>query len=68
MRTMTTVEGEVVDMIARRVYGDESGFVEKLLEANPGLAGRGVVLPAGVVINLPEIAAPAELPLVSLWD
>ncbi len=68
MKTVTTVSGDTVDMLARREYGDESGFVEQILEANPGLADRGLVLTAGITVKLPEITAPAELPTVSLWD
>lgn len=68
MKTVTTIDGDMVDLLARRAYGDESGFVEKIYEANPGLADRGLKLPAGLVVSLPEIAPPADLPAVSLWD
>jgi phage tail protein X len=68
MRTITTIQGDMVDAIARREYGDESGYVEKILEANPGLADRGLVLDAGITVVLPDIDAPAALPSVSLWD
>ncbi len=66
--TVTTVQGDMVDAIARAHYGDESGYVEAIYKANPGLAGEGLTLPAGIVITLPEIAAPAALTSVSLWD
>lgn len=68
MASHVTVKGEMVDLICRRVYGDESGFVERVLAANPGLADRGAVLPGGVVIELPEIAPQfAELPVIGLF-
>ncbi|MGQ2906751.1 MAG: tail protein X [Aliihoeflea sp.] len=69
MRTYTTRQGEMVDAICRRVYGDESGYVERVLDANPGLAEMPVPLPIGTVIDLPEIPRAAEVvPVVNLWD
>lgn len=59
----------MVDMICRRAYGDESGYVEKVLEANPGLAALGPVLPIGTKLVLPDIPRTApERQIVSLWD
>lgn len=65
----TTLQGEMVDMVCRRVYGDESGYVERVLDANPGLAAMPVPLPIGTRIALPDLqpAAP-ERQLVALWD
>lgn len=59
----------MVDMICRRVYGDESGYVERVLDANPGLAAMAVPLPIGVRIVLPDLQPVApERQLVALWD
>lgn len=65
----TTRQGEMVDMICRRAYGDESGYVEQVLDVNPGLAALGPVLPLGTKVLLPDLpkAAP-ERKIVSLWD
>lgn len=65
----TTAQGEMVDMICRRVYGDESGYVERVLDANPGLAAAAVPLPIGTRIVLPDLlpVTPARQ-LVALWD
>lgn len=65
----TTRQGELVDVICRRAYGDESGYVEKVLDANPGLAGLGPILPIMTKVLLPDLpkAAP-EKKIVSLWD
>jgi phage tail protein X len=42
---------------------------EAVLAANPGLAGKGLILPLGTVITMPEIARPTtQRPLISLWD
>ena len=68
MATVTSLQGDTVDLICQRVYGDESGFVEKVLTANPGLADLGPVLPIGTVVFTPELAKPADLPTISLWD
>ena len=53
----TTVDGDVVDHVCWRHYGREWNTTETVLAANPGLAVRGPVLPAGIAILLPVIAA-----------
>jgi len=65
----TTAQGEMVDAICRREYGGESGYVEQVLDANPGLAALPAPLPAGTEIALPDLAKASEVvPVVSLWD
>ncbi len=65
----TTRDGDTVDAIAWRVYGSTSNqVVESVLAANVGLADYGPILPAGVTITLPEIAAPAKAKGIKLWD
>lgn len=60
---------ETVDQVCRRVYGDESGYVEAVLAANPGLAALPRRLPAGTVIQLPALPKPtATDTVVKLWD
>lgn len=68
MTTTTAKPFETVDQVCRRIYGDESGYVEAVLAANPGLATLPVRLPAGTVIVLPEVAAAVTDPVVKLWD
>jgi phage tail protein X len=69
MAVYTTQQGEMVDAICRRVYGDESGYVENVLDANPGLAAQPIPLPIGTVIELPELTRAAEVvPVINLWD
>ena len=59
--------GETLDALTWRVLGTSA--VEPVLEANPGLAARGPVLPEGLAVTLPAAAAaPAEPPLPQLWD
>lgn len=64
-----TSQGEMIDAICRRVYGDESGYVEQVLDANPGLAAFSAPLPIGTLLTLPDLAKAADVvPVVSLWD
>ncbi|WP_018183977.1 tail protein X [Kaistia granuli] len=68
MASYTTRQGDMIDAICTRAYGDESGYVEIVLDANPGLAALGVPLPIGTVIDLPEIPRSREaVAVVSLW-
>lgn len=62
-------QGDTVDFIAWRVYGTQgSQVVEQLLEANPGLADIGPVLPAGTLVNCPEIDTTQKAQGTRLWD
>ncbi|WP_409176664.1 tail protein X [Brevibacillus fortis] len=55
-RTYTTIQGDMWDTIAYRVFGNEYLMTE-LIDANP--SHRNIVLfPAGVVLTIPEIADP----------
>ncbi|SDN92723.1 P2-like prophage tail protein X [Janthinobacterium sp. OK676] len=65
-----TRQHDTVDDLVWRYLGDGAGYVEHTLEMNPALARHGAVLPAGLVVTLPEptasVAAVADL--VQLWD
>lgn len=64
-----TQQNDTVDALCWRHYGRTAGVVEAVLEANPGLAIHGTVLPAGLLVNLPELQAAApDRQVVSLWD
>lgn len=64
-----TKEGDTADYIAWKHYGTQSGrVVEQLLDANKALADQGPVLPAGLVITLPDIEPTQTAPGVRLWD
>ncbi|HHA2675028.1 TPA: tail protein X [Stenotrophomonas maltophilia] len=69
-RRYSTREGDVVDAIAWQHYGEESPeILIAVFEANPGLADRDPILPAGVTIILPEIQRPANtVKGTALWD
>lgn len=67
--TYRTSDGDTADYIAWKYYGTQDGqVVEQLLEANPGLADLGPVLPAGVLVTLPEMEPATAAQVVRLWD
>lgn len=62
-------QGDTVDIICWRFYGQQSGAVEAVLVANPGLAALGPVLPVNTEIVLPDLPNPAaEAQTIRLWD
>lgn len=63
-----TRQGDTVDAVCQRVYGRTAGVTEAVLEANPGLADLGPVLPHGTVIDLPDITPQPAVQRVQLWD
>ena len=64
-----TVEGDMLDAICYHHYGNETPFVERVLDANRELAGLGPVYPAGIEITLPDLPVEqAEIKVVTLWD
>ena len=68
-RIYITHQGEALDAICRKIYGGESGYVEQVLEANPGLAGLPHRLPIGTKINLPALTRADKVPaIITLWD
>ncbi len=66
MDTTRAMDGETVDRVALRVYGDTSMSAD-ILETNPGLSALGPVLPRGTKIALPEKQTPTKTG-VNLWD
>lgn len=69
VRIYTTIQGEMLDAICQKIYGDESGYVEQVLEANPGLAKLPHRLPIGTKIHLPDLnQSDDSQSVVSLWD
>lgn len=67
--TYRTSDGDTADYIAWKYYGTQDGqVVEQLLEANPGLADRGPVLPAGILVTLPDVQPDTAAQVVRLWD
>lgn len=53
----------------RKVAGKLNGYVEATLIANPGLAEKGLILPFGTQIDLPEFGIETQSNLTErLWD
>lgn len=69
MTTYVTKDGDTVDSIVFNYYGHTSQqAVEQVLDANPGLADRGPILPHSVRVVLPELAQPTVTKGLRLWD
>lgn len=69
MRQVVAQAGDTLDYLCWRHYGaTDNRVVEGVLQANPGLAALGPVLPAGTVVRLPTVLQPAQTKGVRLWD
>ena len=66
MAVVLSEAGEVLDAVCAAHYGREDA-VEQVLIANPGLAALGPVLPARILIALPDDETPVTATLVRLW-
>ncbi|RQR60917.1 phage tail protein [Burkholderia sp. Bp9125] len=63
------LQGDTVDALCWRYYGRTDGTVEAVLEANTGLADRGVVLLTGTAVYLPALdTVTSTKPLLQLFD
>lgn len=67
MDSYTTRQGETVDIACLRHYGRTKDVTETVLDANPGLADLGPVLPFGTKIAMPAAPALAAPALVKLY-
>ncbi|MCM3632930.1 tail protein X [Paenibacillus camelliae] len=56
--TYTTIQGDMWDSIAHKVYGSESNMVQ-LMQANPQHTTT-TVFSAGVVLTVPSIPEPVD--------
>lgn len=65
---VTTCAGDTVDEICMQRYGKTQGITEQVYEGNPGLCEKGVMLPAGLRIYLPDVAQSSTKETVQLWD
>jgi phage tail protein X len=57
----------LLDVICHNVYGHLNGSLEAVLDANQGLADEPQPYRTGVLIVLPDLAAPAQ-EQITLWD
>lgn len=64
----TVERPQTLEMICFRFYGAHEGYLEKVLEANYGLAQQPLRLPVGLVIYLPDLPKYEKaLKLIKLW-
>ena len=64
-----TAQGDTLDFICWKFYQQQSGAVEAVLLANPGLADLGTVIPENTEIVLPDLPKPAsEVQPIRLWS
>lgn len=62
-------QGDTVDALCFRHLGRTKSVVEATLEANPGLADYGPVLPHGLAVDLPDPPNDqSTVQLVNLFD
>ena len=62
-------QNDTVDSLCWRHYGRTAGVTEAVLEANPGLADHGPILPQSLVVNMPEAQTTApQRQMVQLWN
>ncbi|WP_277760826.1 tail protein X [Pseudomonas sp. A34-9] len=64
--TCRTSDGDLLDTLCYHAYGHLDGTVEAVLDANQGLADEPQPYRAGIVIELPDLAAPSNGD-VMLW-
>ncbi|WP_298952020.1 tail protein X [uncultured Methylobacterium sp.] len=73
MATYVTKTFDRLDKIVSARYGDtKNGIVEWVMEQNPGLERHGILLPAGITINLPDrprnVSAIPVIQTIRLWN
>lgn len=66
-------QGDKLDQLLWRDAGLGPGEISRVLDANPGLADLGTILPLGTVVIVPGTAAQdgnanRVLPLIQLWS
>jgi len=68
---LTAKSGDKLDLMLWRDLGLGPEHVARVMNANPGLADLGAILPLGTIITVPTIAAPNTTPtrpLIQLWS
>jgi phage tail protein X len=68
---LTAKAGDKLDLLLWREAGLGPGELTRVLDANPGLADLGTVLPIGTVVIVPasqQDSTTPVLPLIQLWS
>ncbi|WP_409303291.1 tail protein X [Pseudomonas sp. KCJK8993] len=67
--TLRAQQNDTVDAVCWRHYGRTAGVTEAVLDANPGLADHGPILPQGLAVLMPDTQTTApQRQMVNLWD
>lgn len=66
-KTIRTSDGDRLDTLCYRYYGNLNGTVEAVIDANPGLAKMAQPFASGILITLPDFPAKVNKP-VQLWS
>lgn len=68
MTTVEAIEGETLDQLVWRVLRQGAPALERVLEANPGVADAGLFLRRGQRVLVPAGArSAAPVPMTQLW-
>lgn len=72
-RKLVARQGDKLDQLLFRDAGLGPNELTRVLDANPGLADLGAILPLGTVVIVPatattEASATRVRPLIQLWD
>lgn len=70
---LVSLEGDTLDQLIWREASLGPTEITRVLDANPGLADLGTILPLGTVVTIPTAAtqsasATRVLPLIELWS
>ena len=64
----TTKDGDILDAICFKYYGESKGSTEKVIEANRHLANESEIFEAGVKVILPQINQNEKSEVIKLWS
>jgi phage tail protein X len=67
MRRVLAKDNETLDLICYRHYGRED-VVTDVLMANPHIARLSAFLPAGTIVDLPDVKLPREEDVIRIWS
>lgn len=70
-RTLVALQGDTLDQLIWREAGLGPNEITRVLDANPGLADHGSILPLGTKVTVPatsDASATRVLPLTQLWS
>lgn len=66
-KTIRTSDGDRLDTLCFRHYGNLTGTVEAVVAANPGLAKAPQPFASGVIIHLPDLPVKTRKQ-IQLWS